>query len=391
MRRKEHRILIGLFLVVFCVAANVLHVVIPDKTFSSSENRTLAQKPVLTKDNIADGSFYSDLDDYYSDQFFARDGWIYLNFLAKKIFGGSSESGGVYIGRDGQLFQSPSIPDREANKRTVNAMNVFSQQYPEVNQVVVVVPGAAMVMGNWLPQGAPIRNQLVDISQFESGLASTFTIIDAAEALRSEQAEGLYYKTDHHWTSEGARCVFEKTASALGIYTLTQYAPYIVTENFRGTLASRSGDYSPKDTIRIYEPIGTTVRYYVNYPDSQKKSTSIFVSEKLEEKDQYQVFFGGNHPLVEIHTTADNGRNLLVFKDSYANSFIQFLTPYFSKIIMIDPRYYYESIASAMQSYQITDVLYLYSADTLLTDTNLADTLETLGTMEETSAEGSAL
>ena len=101
----------------------------------------------------------------------------------------------------------------------------------------------------------------------------------------------------------------------------------------------------------------------------------MFVSEKLKEKDQYQVFFGGNHPLVEIRTTANNGRNLLVFKDSYANSFMQFLYPYFQNIIMVDPRYYYDDIETAITSYGITDVLFLYSADTLLLDTNLTDTL----------------
>ena len=39
-------------------------------------------------------------------------------------------------------------------------------------------------------------------------------------------------------------------------------------------------------------------------------------------------------------TTADTGRTLLLLKDSYANCFVQFLTPYYDRILMIDPRYY---------------------------------------------------
>ena len=126
-----------------------------------------------------------------------------------------------------------------------------------------------------------------------------------------------------------------------------------------------------------YTPEETDVEYYVYYPDTDEKTTSLFNSEALNQKDQYTVFFGGNHPLVEIHTTADTDKSLLIFKDSYANSFVQFLYPYYENIIMIDPRYYYDNPESVLKSQKITDVLILYSADTVMTDTALADCLNT--------------
>ena len=95
----------------------------------------------------------------------------------------------------------------------------------------------------------------------------------------------------------------------------------------------------------------------------------------LSSRDQYTLFLGGNYPLVEITTTNDTGRNLMIFKDSYANSFVPFLTPYFDKIILIDPRYYYDDVDRAIDRFGITDVLYLYSGDTILTDPSLGDTL----------------
>ena len=51
------------------------------------------------------------------------------------------------------------------------------------------------------------------------------------------------------------------------------------------------------------------------------------------------------------------------------------MTPYYQKIIMIDPRYYYDSLDSILTSEGVTDVLFLYSADTFLRDTALADVL----------------
>ena len=101
------------------------------------------------------------------------------------------------------------------------------------------------------------------------------------------------------------------------------------------------------------------------------------------------MFFGGNHPKVEINTTADNERVLLLFKDSYANSFVQFLLPYYQKIIMIDPRYYYDNLDTILTSEGVTDVLFLYSADTFLKDTSLSDVLEATGQEQEGSLVGS--
>ena len=55
---------------------------------------------------------------------------------------------------------------------------------------------------------------------------------------------------------------------------------------------------------------------------------------------------------------------------------MQFLTPYYSRIIMIDPRYYYDNLNMVISSYNINEMLYLYSADTLFSDTSLSDALE---------------
>ena len=86
---------------------------------------------------------------------------------------------------------------------------------------------------------------------------------------------------------------------------------------------------------------------------------------------------------MEISTTANNQRVLLLFKDSYANSFVQFLLPYYQKIIMIDPRYYYDNLDSILTTENVTDVLFLYSADTFVKDTSLSDVLEVTGQPQE--------
>ena len=357
------------------------------KDFSDNENRPLAQRPKLTWDGVKSGSFAKDFETAYADQFLGRDVWMTAKYNLDYMTG-KREFDGIYIGKKGYLLSAPKTPDEDSVKNTVEAMNSFASKYKDIKMYALIVPDAAAIMPDMLPAKAPVRDQIKDIASIEGKLLDSFNVIDAADALNNAyksansatKEKGLYYRTDHHWTSLGALTVFQDAASTLGVSVgEITYVPHVVSETFQGTLASRSGNHGSEDQITVYEPTGTDVIYNCYYPDSQLRLRSIFRSEYLDEKDQYMVFFGGNHPTVEIETTAETGKNLLIFKDSYANSFVQFLTPYYENIVLVDPRYYYDDVDSIIKTYNITDVLYLYSADTFVVDTSLADTLNAAG------------
>jgi hypothetical protein len=165
-------------------------------------------------------------------------------------------------------------------------------------------------------------------------------------------------------------------APTLGISApaLDSYTVYSVSDSFEGTLSSRTGSHAARDRVDIYVP-KTEVSYSVNYVDSQKRVASLYNRAALEQKDHYTVFFGGNHGRVDITTTAETGRCLLLLKDSYANCFVQFLYPHYDRILMVDPRYYYGDLENLISSQSVTDVLYLYNLDTFLSDSSLADVL----------------
>ena len=81
--------------------------------------------------------------------------------------------------------------------------------------------------------------------------------------------------------------------------------------------------------------------------------------------------FCGNHAQIKISTPTESNNTLLVLKDSYANSFVQFLAQHYRKIIMIDPRYYYGDLEQLLQVENVQEVLYLYNANTFFADTSL--------------------
>ena len=385
--RKHHRLVFKtvMALIVLFFLANLLT---PSKKTSDSENRSLEQRPRITAGGLRDGSFAGDFDTYYSDQFVLRNQFIKLKFIGNALLH-IKENNGVLIGKEKYQFEIPAVPDEKLEANTTQKINDYAKAIDGIETRMMIVPGSAAILKDKLPAAASVSDQAKDIKEFYSRVDDGIQKIDVTKILKKADADNLYYKTDHHWTSEGAYTVFKAAARELGIKKPVRYNKYTVSTSFKGTLSSKSGDFIGKDTIEIFVPKSSETTYYVSYPDAQEKRASIFKPEMLDTKDQYTVFFGGNHPLVEINTTAGTGRNLLILKDSYANSFVQFLIPYYDHIIMVDPRYYYDNVNMVVSNYGINEILYLYSADTVFTDTSLADALEaaTDAATEEKTAE----
>lgn len=368
--KKATLVFLGLIL-----AAGVCLIFQKDKAYSETENRMLAQKPEFSLANLASGQFMQDMESYVTDQFFIRDKWINLKMLQDLTLG-KRESNGVYIGDDKQLIEIPDEPNQESLQENLQAICSFAERHSTVNTVMTLVPNAAWICDDKLPAFAPVRDQAADIAQVKQEVESTLHFVDLTETLYAHKQEELYYKTDHHWTSLAARYAFEAMQEQLNISGPTQeYKIYPVTHSFSGTLASKSGYDRGRDTVEIYVPQGVSNDCVVTYVDEQRKSSSIYESAALEQKDKYEVFFGGNYTRVDIETPNPEKRNLLLFKDSYANCFVQFLIPYYRKIIMIDPRYYSDDIEKLVEDNEITDMLFLYNVNTFMTDNSIADVL----------------
>jgi hypothetical protein len=53
------------------------------------------------------------------------------------------------------------------------------------------------------------------------------------------------------------------------------------------------------------------------------------------------------------------GRRLIVFKESFANAFIPFLTENYDEIIVVDFRYYEGNVDNLIENYKINEALFL--------------------------------
>lgn len=373
-QRKVQEKLVGIIFILTLFLFLIINVIVPDREKSVQENRMLATKPKFRLSSLISGDYDEKFEAYMDDQFVGRDMWRKLKVTVDRI-GGSRLENGVYIGTNGQLLEQIEVADENHLVANIKAIKSFSESQSKIPVRMMLVPDAANVLNHSLPSLAKPEDQTQMFSMVRKDLGDSVEWIDVSTELNKHKTEKIYYKTDHHWTTLGAFYAFQAAAPSLGIEgdLSGKYVSYAVSDSFNGMLASKSGvNLGEKEQIDIYVPTEEDTDLIVDYVDEGKRSTSLYDSSKLKEKDQYTVFLGGNSSLLDIRTVSTSTKRLLLVKDSFANSFIPFLTPYYREIVVVDPRYYSGTINDLMDSYRISEVLFLYSGNTFFKDNNIS-------------------
>ena len=341
------------------------HLALPDRDFSPLENRSLAQKPTFSVEGLLDGSFTADLETYIADQFPLRDGLMSLKATCERLWG-RRENNGVYLGDDRLLEQVEEIDQQQlsTNLAALNRLKLST----DAAIWLMPVPTAAWLHAEELPAGAPTADQDDLMGQIRGG--SLNGVIDLRTVFEAHKDEGLYYRTDHHWTSVGAYYGAAAFLERLGREVPALAEPTVLAEDFNGTLFSSSGyRHITPDVIESYvDGAGVTVE---TWRSGAPEIIDLYDESFLAEKDKYSAFLGGNTPLSIVRTGVENGGRLLIVRDSYADSFVPFLTESYSEIHLFDARYYKQPLSQYIEQNAIDEVLVLYSMPDLCTDVNL--------------------
>lgn len=344
----------------------------PKKEFSENENRYLAKLPPLSLRTILSGTYTDSLNDYLADHFPQRDFFVGLK-SSMEIACGRKYINGIYVAKDDyliELYKQPQNTDR--------IIDTLIRFYSKINRTdrkvnLMLVPTAVTVYYDKLPAYAPSSQQLETAYTIydRTGIPP----IDCTENLFDGASKGqLYYRTDHHWTTFGAYCGYLAYCDTKGLtpVPLEALTAQIVTEDFAGTLYSKINDYRhKKDAITIY--INPEDVLTVTYVDTGEVTDSLYNFDYLEAKDKYSLFLDNIHPLIEIeNAAADSQDELMLIKDSYANSIVPFLAHHYKKIYILDTRYYRDGPSSFLSEHEtITDILLLYNLNTLDSDTGI--------------------
>ncbi|MBQ8027796.1 MAG: hypothetical protein IJ262_00140 [Clostridia bacterium] len=355
------------------VSVSLFFVFSSDKEMSESENRVLAQRPALTFSSLADGSFMTDFESWLADQFPLREKIIQLKTEADRLVG-IKEENGVYIGKNGFLFEKQSSYNSEKMNGVFSTLNSFSKKNKSIKTAFVLSPNSSALLSQYLPSFVAEESQKSQLKAAEEAISKgKIQFIDCYSVFeKQEDKEKLFYKTDHHWTSHAALEAFRALMKNWKIdISKTKFEFQTVSSSFQGTLASSSQVRDISDSVEICFPSEPKVSSVLYYEAQGTKTASYFDKSKLENKNHYEVFMGGNFDKIIISTSAETENALLILKDSYANCMIPMFAPFFSKIVVVDPRYCSDKLSEIMKDYDFSHMAFIYNLNTFLEDTSL--------------------
>lgn len=192
--------------------------------------------------------------------------------------------------------------------------------------------------------------------------------VDVYNQLASHPEEYIYSRTDSHWQPLGAYYaagVFAER-SGVGFNDIGAYEK-CEKKDFVGDMYFYSGNNKQlkdnPDTFTYYKPSNDyTVTYYDSKFLNPDTSKGLFY-ENAKDKDCYFTIMGGDSKITKIKTDYENERVLVIFKDSFANALVPFLTNSFSEIYVCDINSFDIAPADFCKNVGCTDVLFCMSLE----------------------------
>ena len=310
----------------------------PTPLYSERENRMLSAFPSPTLTALKSGALCAELDSYATERFPGRGIWRAL-YAGGELALGKREAHGVILCRDGSLCRRISV-DGAAFSRNLAAI--------ERLQATLSIPFAVAVAPRRIDARTEVLPALYDTAREQRVWgqlpAGCVTFPDCRE-------DAQWFRTDHHWTAEGAYHAYERLGAVLGYTPIpaTSFRRATVSRSFLGTSEAAAGipGIAPEE-LTLYL-LGNEERYVVIRDGTPASFTGLYDTEKLTVRDQYAVFLGGNCGTLEISLGEDDTRPLLfLIKDSFANALLPFLAQHY-RICAVDPRYSKKPLAASAQ------------------------------------------
>ncbi|MBR6338177.1 MAG: hypothetical protein IKR76_10680 [Ruminococcus sp.] len=185
--------------------------------------------------------------------------------------------------------------------------------------------------------------------------------------LKKHKAEYLYSRTDFHWQPLAAYYASKVFAEEAGVdFPLLDTYEAVERHGFLGGFYYVSNITSLAeypDDFTYYKPANVDklkVKYYDRSFNNGVESRLFFEDNGTDAS--YTVVLGTDDTIAEIETGVKNDRVLVLSKDSYGNALTPFLTQSFSKIYVIDHRFFETNTIDFIKKVGATDVLFAYNA-----------------------------
>lgn len=345
---------------VFAAGFGLAETIAPDRLVSSAERRRLRQKPEFTVQSLLSGEYAERSEEYLADQFPLRQELRGVKALWEFKALGKKDSDGVYLS-GGSVCAVPNALDEGQINALVNKVNAVNELYlGGLNVYFAAVPDKAGY--------APVRG----MQSFDYAAADALLRAGLAGGIRYlgfDPCGGLgledYYKTDIHWRQEKLQSVVDALGAAMDFRPgdVAGYEGHTFTP-FYGAYAGQAA-LGGSDDIVCLRPAGAENAVVTGLDFDGEKP--MYDEADFAHLDGYDVFLGGPQTVVTVENPAGKtGRELYIFRDSFASSLAPLLLSGYDRITLIDLRYISAQLVGDYVRFTPgADALFLYSTEVL--------------------------
>lgn len=234
-------------------------------------------------------------------------------------------------------------------------------------------------------KGLTTSDQKAAIDYMCASLNGNVKAVKIFDTLKAHNDEYIYFRTDHHWTADGAYYAYEQFAAAKGIkptplsnFTKNSY------EGFLGTFYADTGQSSAlgktPDTVVTYTPEATNSMKFTAADGETYDWNIVMDISDYDSSTKYNAFIGGDNPYSVIENpTLKDGSSCAVVKESYGNAFVPFLVDNYQTVHIIDYRYYNGNLIDFVEENGVQDVIFINNIMATSTESRIQEMYELAG------------
>ncbi|MFD7523054.1 DHHW family protein [Paenibacillus chitinolyticus] len=390
--------------------------IMPDRSFSASENRTLSTQPVLRVDSLKSGRFFEDMNQYLNDQIVYRDELVKL-FQRQQ----NSKILNTMLVENMLRVNTPQKPEdgtKVRDSRIVSKLMLINNKWifplpsnvvhtehidtatDKLNKAVkfandqgtetyfVFNPSRTKALMHLYPAYLQTDSYAKSKQYFLSKLDKDVNVINIGnkfDTFTKAELEEMYLETDHHWNIKGAFLAYQEMITEISKRSpLFEDQPMSLNEinvsqltdgRFEGSYNNQINfAINPKKADRtiIYEP--RTPFDFAHFQVINKDGTQtikdfndFYGFKRGRSTYDYGTIYGGDRQkIVYENPKANNQLNVLLMKDSFMNPITPYLAQHFNKLTVLDNRYYTEfSLQNVLTSEHYDMFIIAYHDDNL--------------------------
>lgn len=188
-----------------------------------------------------------------------------------------------------------------------------------------------------------------------------YTYIDITDTLETSD----YYYTDNHWKQE---CIIDtagKICQAMGADAFLEKE--LVSDevaDFVGVYQRESGIKTEQDKIVVLRNEIIDNCAVTNTEDDMEASVYDFT--KKDTDNTYDIYLSGAKSVEYVkNSSCNNGKKLIVFRDSFGSAIVPLLVKDYSEVVLVDLRFIMTDLVENYVSFDDADILFIYSSSVL--------------------------